>query len=129
MKEITIYIITAIAMIGVDICFLSLLKSFFDSQIRSVQGTGIQLDLYAVWICYLVLVTGLYYFIIKDNRPIIDAFFLGFVINTVYETTNKSLLSKWRWETVAVDGIWGGILFAITATLVYAIEGKKWHIR
>ena len=129
MKEITIYLLTAIVLIGVDLCMLSLLKNFFDSQIRSVQGTGIQLDFYAVMICYLVLVTGLYYFIIKDNRPIIDAFFLGFFTNMVYETTNKSLLSKWRWETVVVDGMWGGILMAVTATLVYTIEGKKWHIR
>ena len=39
----------------------------------------------------------------------------------VYETTNKAILKDWSWKTVMIDGIWGGILFALTTYLTYTL--------
>ena len=32
----------------------------------------------------------------------------------VYELTTMGLLKEWKWLTVIIDTIWGGILFAST---------------
>ena len=53
----------------------------------------------AAILCYIFLVGGLYYFVIKDRKPVFDAFILGLVIYMVYETTNKAILTNWKWET------------------------------
>jgi uncharacterized membrane protein len=59
----------------------------------------------------------------KPKKNIYDAFFLGLLIYGVYETTSMALLQKWKWQTVIMDTLWGGILFAIT-TLIFK-EIKK----
>ena len=94
------------------------MKSYFNYQIKIVQGSDIQMYMYATLLCYIVLVFGLYYFIIKDNRSLIDAFLFGFVIYAVYELTTMALLKKWKIETVIIDTLWGGILFTLTTYLV-----------
>jgi len=98
------------------------MKNFFNNQIKHVQGTDIQINIYAAILCYIALVYGLYYFIIKDKRPLIDAFIFGIVVYAVYELTTMALLKNWSWKTVALDTLWGGILFTITTYLVYAIK-------
>jgi uncharacterized membrane protein len=72
----------------------------------------------AAILCYIFLIIGLNYFIIRPRRSIQDAFLLGLVIYAVFETTNKTLFSNWSWITVIIDSLWGGILFAVTTYLV-----------
>ena len=69
--------------------------------------------------CYIFITFGLYYFIIKDRRPIYEAFLLGLVIYAIYELTNKAIISNWNWLTVFIDSLWGGILFAIVTAIIY----------
>jgi uncharacterized membrane protein len=104
---------------------LSSLRSFFDKQIIQVQGSPISLNPVAAVICYFVLVTGLYYFIVLPGKPLLDAFLLGLLIYATFETTNKAMLKKWNWLTVMIDSTWGGILFTLTTGVVYWITGKR----
>ena len=53
-------------------------------------------------------------FIVKDKKPVIDAFLLGIVIYGVYDATNMATIAKWTWKTVIMDTLWGGVLFATT---------------
>ena len=112
----------SIILVVIDTGYLYSMKNFFNNQIKLVQGTDIQMNIYAAILCYIALVYGLYYFIIKDKRPLIDAFIFGIVIYAVYELTTMALLKKWSWKTVVLDTLWGGILFTITTYLVYAIK-------
>jgi uncharacterized membrane protein len=112
-------LLASIIFISLDLFTLNLLRSFFDHQVKSIQGSNIKLNLTAALLCYIVLIFGLYYFIISKNKSIFDAFLFGFIIYAVYELTNKSLLDKWYWKTVLVDTTWGGILFSLTTYFVY----------
>mgnify|MGYP001228872730 CR=1 FL=1 len=58
----------------------------------------------------ILLVFGLYYFIISQNKKVFDAFLLGLVIYGVYESTNYALLKDWNFSTLVIDTLWGGIL-------------------
>jgi len=100
-------------------------RSWFEKQLQRVQGGSPQLNVAAAVLCYAVLIAGLYYFILREGRPVRDAFFLGLFVYGVYETTNKSILRSWDWRTVAMDTTWGGFLFAFTTAAVYALQGKR----
>lgn len=110
-------LISAILFIAIDMIYLNLMKNYFSKQIQSVQGSPIKMRVLGAAICYIFLIIGLNYFIIKPNRSVSDAFLLGMVIYGVYETTNYALLSKWSMLTVILDTLWGGVLFAVTTYL------------
>ena len=109
----------SVLMFVIDSVFLFSIRSFFSKQIMDVQGEPLKVDYSSAFLCYLLLVFGLYHFIIVPQRSLYDAFLLGFVIYGVYETTTKALLKKWNWLTVIIDTLWGGILFTLTAYLTY----------
>lgn len=112
-------LISAIVFVFIDSVYLNLIKNYFSNQIKNVQGSPIKINFLATLLCYVFLIFGINYFIIKPNRSVQDAFLLGLVIYGVFETTNMALFTKWAWLTVIMDTLWGGILFAITTYLVY----------
>jgi len=116
--------ITFIVFVVLDAVYLTSMKGFFDNQVKSIQGSIIQMNLFAAVLCYISLVFGVYYFIIKDNRSLVDAFLLGLVIYSVYELTNWSLFKEWKPATVVMDSLWGATLFTLTTAIVYFIYGK-----
>jgi len=69
-------------------------------------------------LCYIFLIVGINYFIIKPRKSVSDAFLLGIVIYGVYETTNYALFTNWSIWTVIIDTLWGGLLFASTTYIV-----------
>ena len=114
-------LISAIIFVFIDSIYLNIVKNYFSNQIKSIQGSPIKMNYLATLICYIFLIFGINYFIIKPNRSVQDAFLLGIVIYGVFETTNMALFSKWSWITVIMDTTWGGLLFAITTYLVKKI--------
>ena len=111
-------LISAIVFVILDSIYLNLIKDYFGSQIKVIQGSPIKINYLATFICYIFLIFGLNYFIIKPNRSIQDAFLFGLIIYGVYETTNMALFSKWYWTTVFIDTLWGGTLFALTTLII-----------
>lgn len=116
-------------LIVLDAIVLNALRPLFMNQILIVQKSPLQLDMVAAVACYIVILFVLYYFIIMEKRNIKDTFFLGFSIYSIFELTNKSLLQNWKWETVAIDSVWGGVLFASTTFLyrkaMYALRNMS----
>lgn len=113
--------VSSIVFIMIDSVYLYFIKDFFTSQIKLIQGSPIIINSYAMIICYIILIFAMNYFIIIPNRSILDAFLFGLIIYGVYETTNMALFSKWSWTTVLIDTLWGGTLFALTATIIKMI--------
>jgi uncharacterized membrane protein len=98
--------------------YIPWLAQFTGGPLRqNIQKTDVKIRFISALACYILLVSGLYYFIIRKNAPVKDAFLLGVLINGVYETTNYALLSKWSMLTVILDTLWGGVLFAVTTYL------------
>ena len=112
---------TFVVFVAIDSAYLISMKGYFDEQIKQIQGSGIQMNLYAAILCYISLVFGLYYFIIKDNKSLYQAFLLGLVIYSVYEFTTWSLLKNCKMQTVIIDSLWGAILFTLTTAIVYKV--------
>jgi uncharacterized membrane protein len=117
-------ILTGLVMLGLDAIYLSAMRDMFEIQIAAVQRVALQFRPLGAVICYILLITGLYYFILQDRRSIFDAFFLGIVIYGVYESTTYALLKQWKIKTMIMDTLWGGILFALTTGIVYWVSDK-----
>ena len=111
-------LLSAIILITIDFMYLQSIKDYFQKQVQRVQGSAMQINYLGAAICYVFLIVGINYFIIKPNRSVKDAFLLGLVIYGVYETTNYALFKNWSITTVIIDTIWGGILFALTTWIV-----------
>jgi len=109
---------SAIIFVVTDFIYLNLVKDFFGKQIKSVQGSEIKVNFLGALVCYIFLIIGINYFIIKPRKSVQDAFLLGLVIYGVYETTNYALFKNWSIFTVIIDTLWGGILFAFTTYVV-----------
>lgn len=111
-------LVSAILLVVIDFLYLRIIKGYFSSQIQQVQGSPMKINYLGAVICYILLIVGLNYFIIKPNKSVSDAFLLGIIIYGVYETTNYALLKNWSIFTVIIDTLWGGLLFASTTYLV-----------
>jgi uncharacterized membrane protein len=118
-------LISAIVFVVLDYFYLNLTKNYFENQVQLVQGSPLKLNYLGAILCYIFLIFGINYFIIKPKRSIQDAFLLGLIIYAVFETTNLALFSKWSWFTVLIDSLWGGVLFALTTYIVNIIRSIK----
>ena len=121
----------AVLMLIIDFVYLTSIGNYFNTQIKLIQGSDLKMRYLGGVICYPFLVLGLYYFIIKNRKKyknnmdmVKDAAILGWVIYMVYESTNYAILKDWKFETVLLDGIWGGILFGLT-TYIYLLVFNK----
>lgn len=104
------YIVLTILFTIVDFIYLYSSSGHFNSLISKIQKSPIEMDKYALVLCYLSLTIGLYYYESKLN--LYEIFALGIFVYSVYEFTNKAIFTDWTWMTVIFDSIWGGILFA-----------------
>lgn len=113
-KDLKVIFVVAFVFLLLDFIYLSSIKGYFENQIMYVQRVPLEMNVGATILCYLLLIFGIHYFIIKPERSIKEAFILGILIYGVFETTNKALFSDWKWTTVFMDTLWGGVLFYLT---------------
>jgi len=114
-------IISSIALLVLDGAYISINQRAFENQVASVQRVILQVKPLGAIICYFFLIFGLNYFIISKKRTLLDAFLFGLIIYSVYDSTNYALFKQWKPLLAIMDGIWGGILFALTTFITYSI--------
>ena len=112
-------IISGIILLVLDGIFLYANAHMFQLQVAEVQRVSLQMKPLGALLCYALLIFGLYYFIIRQHKPVKDAVLLGLLVYGVFETTNYALLKNWHMKTMMVDTLWGGILLGLTTFLTY----------
>lgn len=115
-------ILTAIIMLLLDALYLSSIGKVYSQMVAKIQRTVMNVKIEGAAICYLFLIFGLYYFILRDKKSVFDAFLLGIVIYGVYDATTYAIFKKWSLPLAALDTLWGGVLFALTTMLVYSLS-------
>tara|TARA_B100000963_G_C22636073_1_gene677696 strand:+ start:5718 stop:6080 length:363 start_codon:yes stop_codon:yes gene_type:complete len=104
----------AIIMLVLDIVYLKLVTGHFNDLMNKIQGKPITIKYLPAALCYTIMVFAMYHFVVKENKSLLDAFLLGFVIYGVYDTTNMATIDEWNWFTVILDTFWGATLFTLT---------------
>lgn len=110
---------SGLTLLIIDALFLSIIAPIFQAQIIAVQGSPIKLNPLGAVLSYVFLIFALNYFILREKKPVMDAFLLGLAIYGTYEATTLALLRQWRVQTMVIDTLWGGVLFALTTAIVY----------
>ena len=110
-------ILLAVIFVLVDAGFLYLMSNKFQTMVKKIQGSPLNMELIPTVACYVILVSSLYYFVIYKKASYLDAFLLGFFIYAVYETTNMAIFKDWSISVGLIDLTWGGFLFLITTYL------------
>ena len=118
-KKVYTILTSAIVFLLLDAIYLNTSSKLFQNVITGIQRTAMVLKPAGVIVCYLLLIFGLYYFILKDRRSPVDAFIFGFVMYGVYEATNYAILKKWPLHVTFIDTLWGGVLFSLTTIITY----------
>ena len=114
-------LISAIVLIILDSAYIHLMTGYFKKQVKDVQGSPLELNFVGAALCYVFIIFGLNYFIIKNRKSVKDAFLLGIVIYAVFELTNLALFKNWHIFSVLIDTLWGGIFFGLTTGIVYKL--------
>ena len=114
-------LISAVILLTLDLLFLYANQTMFQKQVALVQHSPLRMRMASAVVCYILLIFGLYYFILLQKRRVLDAVLLGLVIYGVYETTTYALLSNWSLQTVIIDTLWGGALLGLTTALTYKL--------
>ena len=130
-------LVLSVIILALDAVFLTLAKDIFARQVMLVQGTAMKVNILSAAVCYILIVVGLYYFVLRhiivpnatsaaasiQTMRIGDgmkaAFFLGILVYGVYETTTLAILRNWSPMTALIDTTWGGTLFALSAYIFY----------
>jgi len=120
MKLFTVFI-SGVLFLLIDLIYLNATKSITQKHIRMIQGSTSTINIYGAILCYIFLIFGLNYFIIDQNKSVLDAFLFGIVVYGVYETTNWAIFKLWPPFLVIMDTLWGGILFASTTYIIKKI--------
>jgi len=109
---------SAIIFVCLDAVYLNLFKNYYGKQVENIQGSKLKMNYLAAILCYIFLIVGINYFIIRPRRSVRDAFLFGLVIYGVYETTNWAIFKNWSILSVILDTLWGGTLFALTTFIM-----------
>jgi uncharacterized membrane protein len=113
----TAFIVTIVSFVVLDTIYFSLIYSYMKETIEKLQRKPLAIRYSSALVCYLAMTTLLVYFIVVKNHTIREAFFLGFLVYLIYETTNYAILRDWPISLVFIDSIWGGILFMLVAMI------------
>lgn len=130
-------LVLSVIILALDAVFLTLAKDIFARQVMLVQGTAMKVNIPSAVVCYILIVLGLYYFVLRHiivpnatsaaaaiqtmriGDGVKAAFFLGILVYGVYETTTLAILRNWSPMTALIDTTWGGTLFALSAYIFY----------
>lgn len=116
------FVLVAIIVIFLDSVFLFFMKNRFRKQLQKITGKPLSINIIGVIACYIILVFGLYYFVIYKNLSLLDSAVMGFIIYGVYETTSMATFADWNITNAIIDTIWGATLFVLTKTLFNKIK-------
>jgi uncharacterized membrane protein len=139
-QTITDLVVLAVIILALDAVFLYTSSDLFSRQVMLVQGTAMKINIPSAAICYVFIVLGLYYFVLRHiivpnassaaasiqnlrlRDGMIAAFFLGIFVYGVYETTTLAVLRNWSPVTAVIDTTWGGTLFALSAYVFHTYK-------
>jgi uncharacterized membrane protein len=73
-------------------------------------------------ITYILLAFSIYWFIIKEEKGIIDSALLGLIIYGTYNGTNLATIKKWGIKESIFDTLWGSVLYGLSTFIFSKIN-------
>ena len=117
------------SMLFLDAIYLTLRQSYHDNLFSSIQKSPLKIRYLAAVVVYALLTIAVYHFAVKNAKSIDDAVLrgaiVGFLMYAFYDFTNYATLTKYTFEMVVVDSLWGTMLAAAGAAAGYFVMHLK----
>lgn len=101
----------------------------YTHMISEVQGSDMKVKLPFVILAYLLMSIGLVVFVLPNIRKgnelkdsLMYGFTFGIVVYGIYDFTIGAVITNWDNKLAAVDILWGGFVYGITAYLASKIS-------
>ncbi|MEO0913694.1 MAG: DUF2177 family protein [Pseudomonadota bacterium] len=125
MSIIWIYLVSAVAFLGVDAVWLrNVMSPLFYKHVGPLLRDEFRFE--AALGFYAMYVAGILYFATLPalragllSEAVIKGALIGFMAYGTYEATNMTTLKGWTWSMVITDTAWGVFLTALTAVVGY----------
>jgi len=120
-KKIINLVKMCIIFISLDFLWIFYNKEMYNNLAKKIQGEDIYINfnkLFSIAIIYLLLLFGLYYFVIENKTTYIDSIVYGAVVYGVYSFTNYLLFKKYPLKLAIIDTLWGMMLCYFTKKIV-----------
>ena len=116
------FILTAVVLLVIDAIYLKFIGGpFYSLAVKKIQGSEIKFRMYSAFIVYIILITGLYYFVIGPNKTVKEGAFFGLAVYGVFDFTNHAILDNYSLPLAMMDTIWGMILCGTTTFIMTKI--------
>ena len=104
------FIITSVLLLAIDAIYLKFIVGpFYSLAVKKIQGSEIKFRMYSAFIVYIILITGLYYFVIGPNRTAKKGAFFGLVLYGVFDFTHDAIIENYSLPLAMMDTICGSI--------------------
>lgn len=108
-----------IILILLDAVYLYFTKDMFGEMVARIQRVAMQVRLWSAAVVYVFVAFLLYWFILKNRRPVWEATLLGLATYGVYDFTNHAILKNYDLSIAIMDTVWGATLFTLTTWIYY----------
>ena len=116
------FILTAVVLLVIDAIYLKFIGGpFYSLAVKKIQGSEIKFRMYSAFIVYIILITGLYYFVIGPNKTYKEGAFFGLAVYGVFDFTNHAILDNYSLPLAMMDTIWGMVLCGTTTFIITTI--------
>ena len=113
--------LTALVIILIDGLYIRTILPYIRQQVKKVQKKDLVVRWYSLVIVYIILIVGLFYFIIAPNKSVAEGAFFGAVVYGIFDFMNHTLFTGYSLPLVLVDMTWGTILCGTTTFIVKKI--------
>ncbi len=114
--------IMSLIFLGLDGIWVGLIMNqHFQDKVKEIQGSDLEPNYIAAALCYVVLIGGLYYFVINQVKKfdVLKILFLavpfGGTVYGTYDFTTAAIFKGWDFGTCFMDFVWGMVLCGTTA--------------
>jgi uncharacterized membrane protein len=112
-------LIIALIILVIDLPYLYVIHPYYRQILPAMR-----LSIIPALVTYILLATGIYYFILDSEVPLRSAALLGLIVYGVYDMANMATISTWTLPLSLVDMAWGATLLSIT-TWIWMKYGTK----
>lgn len=129
-------ILTIIFILIIDIIWLFINFSNYNNLIKNIQGSNISLNYLGGCLSYITLILAIFIFSIpliekkiKENKNqsliylcILYGGSLGFLMYSMFNTTNIAIFKKYDYKIAIIDSIWGFMIFTLGTYFYFSIK-------
>lgn len=113
-----------VALIVFDYIYLIFMKGPFGEMIVKIQRVAMQVRVWSALMVYVAAAILLYWFIIKNRKPVWEAGLLGLATYAIFDFTNYALLKNYDLKIAIIDSVWGAILFSSITWIYYRVLNR-----